>query len=467
MEDVITVMSLVATALVLSACRSPSFEVQATVNETTATVVELSWTTGTPGVSWVEFGTTEDYGMETPPSSEPATDHHVPLFGLPPLSTVYYRAVTEIDGEQVAVSGETANLGLPSAMPDVTVNVHDPGMVSSEPYMMGLLVGTSSGIFVVDREGNMVWYRELESSVGVGAPVFGDVQFALDYNDLVYNRFTADIDDPSDYNAIIRVALTGELIDERPAPLHHHAFTQMGDGRYGYVAADVREYELPDSTEPEDVVGDAIVVLDEDGSTLEVFNTWDDWDGEVSVSQLAVPFYGNIPDWTHGNGLFYYPEDDTFLLSAGYAMAVLEIDGTTGQVVRDFGLDADVEVAPGSPQFNFQHDAHWTDTDQMLMTSRWVPDQGHPQDTVIIAVEYAIEDGQLEEIWSYGKDAGIDSIAEGQARHMANGNTMVNWGFSGICREVTPEGEVAWELEAGFGAAMVRVRPMTSFYEGY
>ncbi len=50
---------------------------------------------------------------------------------------------------------------------------------------------------------------------------------------------------------------------------------------------------------------------------------------------------------------------------------------------------------------------------------------------------------------------------------MANGNTMVNWGFTGICREVTPEGELAWEIQAAFGAALVRMRPVTSFYEGY
>ncbi len=458
--------SLVALTLLISACRGPSLDVTATVNETTATVVELTWATSEPGISWVEFGTTEDYGLITSVSAQAGTDHHFPLFGLPPLSTVYYRAVTEIDGVEYAVQGETANLGLPSELPDVTVTVNDTSLTSSEPYMMALLVGSLSAILVVDREGNVVWYRELESSVSLGAPVFGDVQFAVDGNDLIYNRFTADIDDPEGYNTIFRVSLTGELIDERPAPLHHHAFTQLGDGRYAYVAADMRDYQLPGAPEPTAIVGDAIVVLEEDGSTQEVFNTWDDWDGEVAVSQWAVPFYGNIPDWTHANGLFWYPEDDTFLLSAAYARAVIEIDGSTGQVLRDFGRDADVPVAAGSPELYFQHDAHWTDTGNMLMTTRYVADDLHPDESVIIGIEYALQGGELNEVWSYGKDADIDSIAEGQVRRMANGNTMINWGFSSICREVTPSGELAWELEGLMGAAMVRVRPVSSFYEG-
>lgn len=459
--------SIALTVLILSACRQPAFEVRATVNDSAATVVELRWSTEQEGRSWVEFGTSEEYGLSSPPSSVAGTEHHVPLYGLPPLSEVHYRAVTEIDGEQLVVTGQTETLGLPARLPDVTVTNHAPELLSDEPYMMGLMVGSMSAIFVVDREGNVVWYRELQSSVIEGAPVFGDVQFALDGNDLIYNRFTANIDDPDDLNAIFRVSLLGEILDSRAVPLHHHAFTQLGEGRYAYLAADVREYQLPEAEKPEPIVGDAIVIVEPDGSSREVFNTWDDWDGEVSVSDSAVPFFGDIPDWTHGNGLFHYPEDDSFLMSAGYARVVLEIDGETGEVLRSFGDGADIPVAEGSPPFNFHHDAHWLDNGHLLMTSRYLPDEQDPSDTVIIGVEYDLDGGELHEVWSYGKDQGIESIAEGQARRLANGNTMINWGFSGICREVTPEGELVWEMEASFGAAMVRVRPITSFYEGY
>ncbi len=455
---------LAPAVFLLVACRGPSLEVEATVNETTVTVIELSWSTSAEGSSWVEYGTTEDYGMVTP-VFDAATDHHIPLYGLPPLSDVYYRAVTEIDGQELSATGQTATLGLPSTLPDLEVTTHEPDLLSSEPYMLALLVGTSSAIMVVNRDGDVVWYRELEASVGESAPVFGDVQFALDGNDFVYNRFTAEFDDPDQLNSIIRVSLTGELIEERYTPQHHHAFAQMGDGRYAFVAADKREAEVDGETM--DVVGDAIVISEPDGSTSEVFNTWDDWDQPVSVSEWAVHFYGDIPDWTHGNGLFYYPDDDTYLLSAGYSQVVIEVDGGTGEVLRDFGRDADVEVADGSPQFYFQHDAHWTGTDTMMMTTRYVPDQSSPQDTMIIGIEYEIVDGELHEIWSYGKDAAIESIAEGQARRMANGNAMVNWGFSGVCHEATPEGQLVWELTSSFGTAMVRTRPIASFYEGY
>ncbi len=182
--------SLLAILTLVSACRGSAFSVEATVNSETRTVVELNWTTRSPGVSWVEYGPTADYGMSTPVSAAAATDHHVPLFGLPPLSPVYYRAVTELDdGGVLEAYGETETEGVPADLPDLVVNVWDPELGSTEPYMMGLLVGIESAIVVLDREGTVVWYRMLGSSTGPGAAYFGDVQTAVDGDGLVYNRF--------------------------------------------------------------------------------------------------------------------------------------------------------------------------------------------------------------------------------------------------------------------------------------
>ncbi len=461
---------LVAAALpvvsgLLVGCRARGLEVAATLSETTVTVVELEWSTEAPGISWVEYGTTEARELRTP-VSQASTDHGFALFGLPPLSPVYYRAVTEVDGRERSTTGEIWTQNLPASFPDIQVNVHQPQLVSSEPYMMGLLVGVASAIFVVDRQGEVVWYRELDSFMGPGSPVYGDVQFALDGNDLVFDRFTADLDDPDGLNAIFRVALTGELVDQRSTPRAHHAFAQLGQGRYAYVAADVRSYQLPDAQQPVDIAGDAIVIVEQDGAATTAFSTWD-WTVPQAVSEPWISFYPGVSDWTHANSLAWYPQDGTFLLSAGYIDSVLEIDADSGQVTRQFGATGDVGIAPGSTSFFFQHDPHWTLDDTLLMTTAYLEGEGEWEDSMFIAVEYAVEGDQLEELWSYGKDQGIDTLAEGQARRLANGNTMVNWGFTGLCREVTPQGEVAWELEAAAGAGMVRVRPMTSFYEGY
>ncbi len=455
----------IVTAL-LTGCRAPGLEVTASLNDTTVTVVELDWSTEQPGTSWVEYGTTEEYELRTPTFAA-SSDHHIALYGLPPLSTVFYRAVTEVDGREHWATGELWTENIPASFPDIEVTVHEPSLLSSEPYMMGLLVGISSAIFVVNRQGQVVWYRELEPFVGPKPPVYGEIEFALDGNDLVFNQFTADLDDPDGLNAIFRVALTGDIVDVRSTPLAHHAFVQLGDGRYAYLAADVRPYQLPGATEPEDIVGDAIVIVERDGTTTPAFSTWD-WSLPETVAAPGISFYSGMSDWTHANGLAWYPEDGTFLLSAGYSDAVLEIDADSGQVSRHFGSAGDVDIAAGSTSFFFQHDPHWTEDGTLLMTSAYFEgeDQGEYEDWVFIAVEYGVEGDQLDELWSYGKDQGLGSVAEGQARRLANGNTMVNWGFSGICREVTPEGEVAWELAASAGAGMVHVKPMTSFYEG-
>lgn len=453
-----------ALILVLTACRGPELEVLATVNAATATVIELAWDTPEEGVSWVEYGTSEDLELSTPWSEKPSTAHHFALFGLPPLAQVYYRAVTEVDGRELSASGEISTLNLPSTLPDVEVTASQPGLISPEPYVMTLLMGVDSAISILDREGEVVWYRELEGFTGEQPIAYGDVRLAQGSTDLVFNQFVGDLADPSGIDKIVRVSLTGEIVDERSTPRAHHAFTQLDAGAYAYVAADVRAYQLPGEPEPMDFVGDAIVVVDQDGSAETVFSTWD-WGHPVELSAHDSSLYPGLQEWTHCNDLRWYPEDQTFLLSAGYIQAVLEVDRSSGQVLRQLGPGGDVDIAPGSPTFFFQHEPHWTEDGTLLMVSRH-GEEGMEEDwSEFIGVEYQLDQGLLVERWSYGKGLGIDNLAEGMIQRLSNGNTMICWGFTGLCREVTPGGEVAWELQSAAGAGIIGASPLASFYE--
>ncbi len=452
-------------ALALAGCRMDPFELSATVDPEVSTVVELSWSTADPGVSWVEFGVTPERELLAPASGEPGTEHHHLLLGLPPLTTVYYRAVTEIDGRELGVEGQIDTLGIPSTFPDFEVTTLDADRMSSEPMVMGLLIGVSSAAFIANRQGEVLWYRELSPTIAEDATYYGDLQFALDSNHLVFNQFIAERDDPDDLGRIIRVDLGGELVDERITPLAHHAFAQVGDGAYAYVQADIRPYTFPDSSEEQDVAGDAIVVVDQDGNAETVWSSWDWSAPEIELEYGA--FYTDTVDWTHANGLNWYPDDQSFLLSAGYIRSVLEVDATSGTVLRHFGPDGDVPVHPDSPAFYFQHDPHWTDHGTLLMTSAYGASDYDLNQSDFIAVEYGLVDGQLVEAWSWGKTLGLGTLPEGQAMRLSNGNTLVNMGFKGQCVEITPEGEVVWEMSSAMGSAFVRVRPVNDLYAGY
>ena len=47
---------------------------------------------------------------------------------------------------------------------------------------------------------------------------------------------------------------------------------------------------------------------------------------------------------------------------------------------------------------------------------------------------------------------------------LSNGNRLLAFGTSGIIREVTPQGEVVWELQSPLGTAFGRVMALQEFY---
>ncbi len=455
--------SLLLPLALLCACRGIALDVTAEINPDIATVVEVSWTTGQDAISWVEYGLTEDYELSTPRSETAGTEHDFALYGLPSLSTVYYRAVAEVDGKEYYAKGEIETSGLPATLPDFDIQINESAQVSSEPYVLVLLVGTASAILIIDRDGEIVWYRELQGFIGENPTGYGDAQWALDGNDLIYNQYVVALQDPNEIGNVFRVSLTGEEVEKVHTPLAHHAFAQLDDGAYAYVAADARPYTLPGDDEAITFVGDTIDVVDADGSIETIFSTWD-WSAPDGIPEWTSTFYENAMEWTHSNDLRWYPEDDTFLLSVGYSDAVLEIDDTTGEVLAHYGAGGDVPIAEGSTAFSFQHDPHWTDDGTLLLISSYEGDDGPGGIEETVALEYEVSGGELVEIWSYGKGELLDTVAEGQVHRLDNGNTLINWGFTGLVREVTTDNEVVWELQSLAGAGVVGARPLAGFY---
>jgi hypothetical protein len=82
------------------------------------------------------------------------------------------------------------------------------------------------------------------------------------------------------------------------------------------------------------------------------------------------------------------------------------------------------------------------------------------------AVEFEVDDANqtMTEVWQFGRDEGLNVQALGQAIRLKNGNTFVNYGSTGILREVSPAGQVVWEAYTGSGTFFGNVYPFESFY---
>ena len=177
-------------------------------------------------------------------------------------------------------------------------------------------------------------------------------------------------------------------------------------------------------------MGDAIVEIAPDGTSRTVFSAWDaltpTWNDYMDGPDFYVGY-----DWTHGNALTWDEANRRYLLSLGHAGDLLVVeDGVATTIWGPDGTLAD-------PPFSYQHDAHWLEDGNILLFST---------DEQSAAVEYAPDGAGLSEVWRHELDGA--ALYLGQGRRLANGNTFVCGGQLGVMQEVTPDGEVVWEMRA-------------------
>jgi len=136
-------------------------------------------------------------------------------------------------------------------------------------------------------------------------------------------------------------------------------------------------------------------------------------------------------DWTHNNDVEKI-SDGTYMVSVRNFDQVVAINRSTKEIEWTLGEDDNHEF------LNEQHNPDYLETDD-----------GKP--TVIVAdslndrvVEYTREDGEWNQTWVLRGDL----VEPRDADRLPNGNTLVADRRSHRILEVTPEGEVVWEVYA-------------------
>ncbi len=443
-----------------SACSWGPYSVAANLDEDVPTVVSLQWTSIHAGSSWVEYGGEGLETTSTPTTTTTATDHEHLLLGIPPYQDVWYRAITLVDGVEHVREGEVRTGGLPPELPDMTVTVDQPELRSEESYLLGTMFGLVPGIFAVDRAGNWNWFHLLESDVM-------PVERERDGDGFLFNTFAADY--TQDDSGVHRMAFADQQTWSEPTELGHHAFTQMPNGALAWLTLDVRDWLGPDG-EIHSVVGDAVVVLDEDGEEHVVFSTWD-WIEPVITEYWEEDLYGLGKDWSHANTLRWDDERGTLLLSFRNletvvelwldqnrwdAQPILQLGGVAGSEMLD---DGDIYRLEGRHGFDYLHNPGFTDTGTFMAMVE--------QDGETHAVEWALDHGNraLRELDSYGDGEALRTMFLGMVTELDNGNLLLTYSSEGLVREVTPDGVVAWELQASVGAAFGHTLLFDSYYE--
>ena len=416
--------------------------VEAVVSDHMPTVIMVSWELAEEAEAWVEYAPAPDCDWTT--RSRTGTSGTVALMGIPPVTDVCYRVVAQV-GESRFISdeGEARTGNIPATAPGVTVEIFDEERMQPG-YLLGAYVVSPSSIFVLDRWGNYVWYKEVPQHYTTA-----QLQLHRNGQGFVYNRFP----DKStqlepDKVSIRRVGFDGRETSSILTEGGHHAFQQLGEDRYAYLALDKREVEDLGLA-----AGDRIMEIDADGVETEIWSVWDHPE-EIPFQYdetLEVGFYVDALDWTHSNYVWWDQGRESYTISMRNLDTVLEVDAVTGEHLRGVGTYGTHTLTGTETLVNAAHSGRWTEDGTLMMFSS--PRSSSYEGTRSYGVELGLDDVAQEAYreQAYGDGEAHYSQILGETYPLENGNTFVNFGSSGEMIEITPEGDIIWRmiLEAG------------------
>ena len=197
-----------------------------------------------------------------------------------------------------------------------------------------------------------------------------------------------------------------------------------------------------------------IVELAPDGTMTDVFSAWDTWNMEDYDDEHQM-------NWTHANAIDYVPEEDAYYFSMKALESLAKIDRATGDVYWTMnGRLNQFTFAGDGATVGMHHQFEVLDGSILFFENQ---QEGREYS---MAVEVAIDEENLtaEKVWSYTADPPIFVFAKGDVHRFADGTTQVVWSSAGQIQNVTPDGEVTWQLDLDLGQAITFVQVVPSMY---
>ena len=388
--------------------------------------------TSRPASVAIEFGPDESYGTRTGRTAV-GTEHRLVVVGMQAEKMYHLRAVAWAeDGGTVHGEDRTFTTGsLPAGIPEMTVTIHDhermqPGITLFGPYGEGDN-GQGPQLVGVDESGEVVWYYYNQ---GDAQSYVADAKVLADGHLLV-----------QDSTGFLVITLGGETIHKIRLPAgpyfsFHHDAIPLPNGNFLALSREFREVEVDWNPELIMAYGDVLVEVTPRSEEVWVWSTFDHLDPQRypdALSRTAKPYGANgwVYDWTHANGLFYRPDDDSILLSLRHQHWVVRIDRATTNIVWRFGPGGDFDLTnlepPGGGLWSYaQHSPEWhPDRSLVLYDNGNERPPGWPEVKFSRGVAYRLDEALLEaeQIWSFRTEYFTRSLGDND--RLPNGNYLV------------------------------------------
>ncbi len=403
------------------------------LDETIPTLVTVSWEQDVAGTAWVEYRFDDEDWMHTPYRAVEAGPASALLLGIPYETTFEFRVASDDSPDETPDEANTVRTGTgravtgdwPESLPEPTLLVHEPD--AEEPtgrYLLGSINAFTGGWtggrywkFILDRKGRVVWALETPDNHW---SIY--LRVARDGTEILYDEATwwSDMDQGAG-SKVHRIKIDGSEVEVVDTPGLHHAFTELDDGTLVWGAASWTDENL--------------VQRPPGGEVETIWNcgAWQDQHGATRDCQ--------------SNSLWWNEKDDTFLYSFYSSGTVAEIDHQTGETLRWWGnLEGSWDFDPADSLFWWQHGVTFTDEGTLLLSTYR---EHEAEDNELVVREYSLDEDNrvLHQVWTFGEGEGIFGSTAGEAHRLPGGNTLHNYGSDSRVREITPEGEVVWDVD--------------------
>jgi hypothetical protein len=406
-------------------------DVEVTVHPDVKTVLVVTWTQlKAADNTLLEFGFSGKSDLKSRAQAGATGAHRDVVLGVPEKTEVSLRIVSTLGGVDHKTKDYEGTTGaIPSGMPRPTFVSYDASLASPDPWVLGSVEDSAGGcpdlscyydgglfwIFILDRQGRVVWY----------------------WADPASNASSA----------YPRVARDGEyiVIDKAKAGMTHSGATGVVkmtlDHEYDETIA------IDGIDDAIDVTTDGSILYDTTGDLHE--HTKDGKDRIIWSCKSQFPEGGGFLD-CYSNTVNWVPADDTVMLSFPYIDTVVQIDRQSGKLVGQYGNSSGSYAFSPSPwKLQFQHSATITPQGTLLVSSH-LPD--YPDGTAPGPKHHAFEEFEIDHAnktltqkWIYS-DGNEWATFKGYNLRLANGNTLVNYGSGGVIRELTPDKKTAFEV---------------------
>ena len=236
-------------------------------------------------------------------------------------------------------------------------------------------------------------------------------------------------------SAVYELDWDGNVVWEYRDDWLHHDSLRMPNGNTLVIKWEKLSEELTQQIkggvhsedDEKQMLGDVILEIAPDGTTVRRWNSWEHLDVEEDV---ICPLEHRL-EWTHLNSLDLTPDGD-WLISLRRIDTVAIVDADTGGFKWKWG--------PGV--INHQHHATYLDNGHVMLFDNGPHRQG-PSYSQVVEVDRETN----EIVWDYKGDPILSffSFMLSSADRLPNGNTLICEGASGHIFEVTPNKEVVWE----------------------